>query len=340
MPDTKISNLGAISSGIAITDVLPIVNSGVTKKVTVASLHNAYGIYYTVYAGGGAPGSLAFGSTALTSDTAPTTSMNTAVGNLALAGVTTGTKNTALGHNAGGGMTDSIWNTAIGHAALSGNLTTNAIKNTVCGANSGISMTDGTLNTHIGYHTGVFATTGSSNTTVGVDALYTNTTGSSNTAVGYASFTLSDGISHCVGVGVSALYNNQGDDNTACGYHAGYANTTGTLNTFLGFGAGETSTATVTKSVCIGANSNVTASNTIVLGGTGANAVQVVVGGSAANANAILDLISTTKPFMPPRMTTAQRDLVASPTAGMVIYNSSTNKLNVYTTAWEAVTSA
>lgn len=65
---------------------------------------------------------------------------------------------------------------------------------------------------------------------------------------------------------------------------------------------------------------------------------RVGVGGTA-NANAILDLQSTTKPFMPPRMTTTQRDAVASPTAGMVIYNSTTNKLNVYTTAWEAVTS-
>jgi len=62
--------------------------------------------------------------------------------------------------------------------------------------------------------------------------------------------------------------------------------------------------------------------------------------GGTPNTNAILDLQSTTKPFMPPRMSTAQRDAVSSPTAGMVIYNTSTNKLNVYTTGWEQVTSA
>lgn len=66
----------------------------------------------------------------------------------------------------------------------------------------------------------------------------------------------------------------------------------------------------------------------------------VGIGTTSPNANAILDLSSTTMPFMPPRMTTTQRDAVASPTAGMVVYNSTTNKLNVYTTAWEAVTSA
>jgi len=62
--------------------------------------------------------------------------------------------------------------------------------------------------------------------------------------------------------------------------------------------------------------------------------------GTTANENAILDVASTTKAFMPPRMTTVQRDAIASPTAGMMIYNTTTNKLNIYTTAWEAVTSA
>lgn len=52
-----------------------------------------------------------------------------------------------------------------------------------------------------------------------------------------------------------------------------------------------------------------------------------------------LALSSTTKAFIPSRMTSTQRDAL-SPFAGMVIYNTTTNKLNVYTTAWEAVTSA
>lgn len=64
------------------------------------------------------------------------------------------------------------------------------------------------------------------------------------------------------------------------------------------------------------------------------------VGTTTPNANTMLDIVSTTKAFMPPRMTTTQRNNIASPTAGMMIYNTTTNKLNVYTTAWEAVTSA
>lgn len=66
----------------------------------------------------------------------------------------------------------------------------------------------------------------------------------------------------------------------------------------------------------------------------------VLVGGTALTTNAILDLQSTTRAFIPPRMTTTQRDNIGSPSAGMVVYNTTTNKLNVYTTAWEAVTSA
>jgi hypothetical protein len=44
--------------------------------------------------------------------------------------------------------------------------------------------------------------------------------------------------------------------------------------------------------------------------------------------------------LIPPQYTTAIRDTL-SPTKGMVIYNTTTNKLNFYNgSAWEAVTSA
>ena len=43
--------------------------------------------------------------------------------------------------------------------------------------------------------------------------------------------------------------------------------------------------------------------------------------------------------FRPARVTTTQRDAMTG-VAGLVVYNTTTGKLNVYTTAWEAVTSA
>jgi hypothetical protein len=57
------------------------------------------------------------------------------------------------------------------------------------------------------------------------------------------------------------------------------------------------------------------------------------------NASAVLQVDSTTKGFLPPRMTTAQKNLIVTPPAGLVIYDSTLNKLCVYTTAWETVTS-
>ena len=59
---------------------------------------------------------------------------------------------------------------------------------------------------------------------------------------------------------------------------------------------------------------------------------------SAINASATFQIDSTTKGFLPPRMTGAQRDLIASPTAGLVIYNTTTNLLNFYNgSVWGAV---
>jgi hypothetical protein len=64
-------------------------------------------------------------------------------------------------------------------------------------------------------------------------------------------------------------------------------------------------------------------------------------GTATPSTRAVLDLTSTTRGFLPPRMTTAQRDAITSVPAGLMIYNTSTNKLNFYNgSAWEAVTSA
>jgi hypothetical protein len=59
------------------------------------------------------------------------------------------------------------------------------------------------------------------------------------------------------------------------------------------------------------------------------------------DSTAILQADSTAKGFLPPRMTTTQRDAIGSPTSGLMIYNSTTNKLNVYTGSnWEVISSS
>ena len=59
------------------------------------------------------------------------------------------------------------------------------------------------------------------------------------------------------------------------------------------------------------------------------------------DASALLELVSTTRGLLLPRMTTGERDAIAGPASGLLIYNTSTNKLNFRAAAaWEAVTSA
>jgi hypothetical protein len=53
------------------------------------------------------------------------------------------------------------------------------------------------------------------------------------------------------------------------------------------------------------------------------------------NTSSILDLSSTTKGFLPPRMTTAQRNTISSPTAGLIVYDTTLSCLMLYTNAWQ-----
>jgi hypothetical protein len=56
---------------------------------------------------------------------------------------------------------------------------------------------------------------------------------------------------------------------------------------------------------------------------------------TSINASAILDITSTTQGVLFPRMTSAQRDLIATPAAGLVVYNTTDNLLSFYNgTAW------
>ena len=68
---------------------------------------------------------------------------------------------------------------------------------------------------------------------------------------------------------------------------------------------------------------------------TTAQSVGINADGSAANASAMLDVGSTTKGFLPPRMTTIERDLIASPATGLVLFNTTTNGLEIKSsTGW------
>jgi LysM repeat protein len=136
---------------------------------------------------------------------------NTAEGQNALSGLTTGIGNTAVGWFSLFSNTDGSFNTALGAGTLLFNLGNQA---------SG----EGTQNTAIGTAALLNNTTGASNTATSTTALLNNTTGNDNVATGVrALFSNTTGSSN-IAIGSSALPNNtSGNFNIAVGSGAGGA---------------------------------------------------------------------------------------------------------------------
>jgi hypothetical protein len=74
---------------------------------------------------------------------------------------------------------------------------------------------------------------------------------------------------------------------------------------------------------------------------TSANSVfsnQTIVG--SPDLSCVLEMRSTNRGFLPPRMTTTEKNAISAPAAGLIVYDSTLNKLCVRTaTVWETVTS-
>jgi hypothetical protein len=209
---------------------------------------------------------------------------NTASGAMALYFNTTGSNNTASGYNALLSNTTGYSNTASGEGALA--LNTTGWSNTASGSSALNSNTMGQNNTATGFEALQVNTTGSLNTAIGNQALASNTTANYNTAVGF-----------------NALYNNcqsvpsncTGNYNTAVGFYAGVSsnaangNITGAYDTFIGSYSGPGTSTQLSNATAIGAMATVSASNALVLGGTGSNAVNVGIG--TATPTATLDVV-------------------------------------------------
>jgi trimeric autotransporter adhesin len=243
---------------------------------------------------------------------------NTAEGQNALLGLTTGTGNTAVGWFSLRSNTEGNFNTAIGAGALVANVSevntatgagallstttggnntangglalfanTTGQSNTATGSGALLSNTTADNNTGIGFHALFSNTEGGGNTANGASALFSNVTGLGNTASGGGALYSNTSGSGNTAIGGRALYLNiNGGSNTAIGDDALQNNTTGNNNAALGLGAGSGVT-TATDVICIGANvfgANI--SNTCFIGNirgvtTGiANAIPVLVDGA------------------------------------------------------------
>ena len=186
------------------------------------------------------------------------------------------------------------------------------------------------------------------NTALGESALNSNTTGSENTALSRNAMISNTTGTQNTAVGVRALQDNvDGNLNIALGYQAGrYAadGTTVITNTnnsvFLGY-ATKANANSQANQIVIGFNATGIGSNSVVLGNDSITKTalkgNVLIGTTTNVASSKLTVESTTQGFLPPRMTTAQKTAIASPTAGLVVYDSTLNTLNTYNgSAWTA----
>jgi hypothetical protein len=57
------------------------------------------------------------------------------------------------------------------------------------------------------------------------------------------------------------------------------------------------------------------------------------------DASAIFQVNSTTKGFLMPRMTTAQKNAIVTPATGLMVFDTTLGKLCVFSTTWQTVTS-
>jgi hypothetical protein len=232
----------------------------------------------------------------------------------------TGSYNITLGENTLANLTSGVQNCAIGPECL-GNITSGGF-NVGLGGWALYSSSTGSTNTAIGAYSQYYNTTGSNNTGVGITSVHHNTTGNNNTGIGsWALYSSSTG-SNNTAIGDSSLFYTVGSGNVAIGASSGL-NETGNNKLYI-------ANSSTPNPLIYGEFDN------SILGING----RVAVGGNAPAASSIMDLQSITSGFLPPRMSTTQKNAISSPAAGLIVYDTTLNKLCLYNgSAWQTITS-
>jgi hypothetical protein len=206
-----------------------------------------------------------------------------------------GTDNIFAGKGTGLSNTTGFSNSFFGN--LAGRSNTTGSGNSLFGESAGLSNTTGSGNSFFGYQTGLSNTTGVNNSFFGESAGLNNTTGSNNSFFGRIA-----GVNNTTGslnsfFGLAAgQFNTSGSSNSFFGIGAGNKNTTGANNTFIGQQSGPSNTIEnkntfigafangapgITNATAIGADAQVTQSNSLALGSVN---VSVGVGTPAPKA--------------------------------------------------------
>lgn len=258
--------------------------------------NTAIGNYAMAYKKG--IGNIAIGQSALRGDTQGENDYivgNIAIGPSSLYNVITGSDNIGVGGSSLVNFVSGNGNVANGTSCLAG--LTEGNYNLAAGHGAGMSLNEGNENVIIGKFADV-ETNVSNSVAVGAHA---SAKGSWDVSIGRASTTEGP---YAVSIGVDS--NVDGNLSISLGYN----------NEVIG-----------SNSIAIGSNLSVTGDNILALGTTSHS---VGIGTTVPSAKSALDITSTTKGFLPPRMTTVQRDAIATPPAGLMLFNTTDTKLQCY----------
>lgn len=244
----------------------------------------------------------------------------------------------------GGRFSSGNYNVGVGYNVMANSSSFSGSDNVSVGYNSLTNVTTGSSNVLVGSRAGASLTTGNSNIGIGKSALVNLTTGSSNVAIGGGT-ALSQGF-YNVAIGNSSLSSSpDGNGNVAIGASALQGDVTKYYNS--------------QENVCVGYYSGIklAGQNNVMVGGrTGPQGVLdtlsgvVYIGYSVGQSNTIdnrlmIDNSNTNTPLIDgqfdtdqltingtlivtttqggvqfPQLTTAQRDAIASPAAGLTIF--------------------
>ena len=283
-----------------------------------------------------------FGTQALYQTTA---NGNNAFGNGALYGTTTGSLNNAFGYNALSSNSTGSSNTALGHTALSTNTT--GSNNVAIGSGADVGSTNLSNAIAIGYGATVNA---SNEMQLGNDDL-TRITSSGSLAIGNPTNTSQQYGLTVYGSttgpsGPTGQFFRDASRNNVLTFHtldttsSGSIGLLGGTTNIMAIGAynttkGWSSPLTInlnatTSSIAIEENGKVVLNHRTLIKPTSDT--------TSINDAAALEVRSTTKGFLPPRMFEAERDAIATPPAGLIVYCSdcgSGGQIQFYNgTAW------
>jgi hypothetical protein len=189
-------------------------------------------------------------------------------------------------------------------------------------------LTSGSLNTAVGYQSLENDSSGSYNTSMGALAGTALRTGTYNTFFGVQAGTHAVDASHNILLGYYAGENTYTNSNGggSAGYNIMIGDQSGSLityngsyNVFIGHNALNNPSAVPNNKLCITGGS---ATNNLIYGDFNTGQVQINAAQTspALTSSAALEIVSTNKGLLLPRLTTSQRNSISGPVAGLVIF--------------------